>query len=196
MKYLFLFYLILIFNGFACHSNAPKPNNSVSNSMQSTDSACVSNIKKRFDSLIKTLTPLSESQRLSYISMAESILNASKNCIDSTDEYYAKIRFTVAKLLCDKDSNVASGLELYQNVFDFRCRQTPHDSLAFYRVAYNQSIIMNKYGLYELANQYSDTARAYAPHLSDTLKSWIEKANALYGIHDFDGAYFYVQLAF
>jgi CHAT domain-containing protein len=186
MKYFFYTYLII--NFLSCNSSTP---------LAQSDNTEITpmNVRKHYDSLITILRKLEEPERLRYIPELEKVWAAAPKRIDA---YGAKIGFTLGKLYCAKDSNVSVGLDLYRTAFDFWCKHPQQNDTALYQVAYNLSIMMNKYGLYESVNAYSDSAIHAAHRLhsdTDVTDALIEKANALGYMRDYTQAHLYGSIA-
>jgi CHAT domain-containing protein len=189
MKY--FFYSCLIINLLSCNSDT------LITQGANTEITAVE-LKSEYDSLFTILSALEVSERFRYIPKMEKLWANAKTCIDSSDAYRAKISFTLGKLYCDKDSNVSVGLDLYRIAFDFWCKQPHRNDTVLYRVAYNLSIMMNKYGLYESVNPYSDSAIVAAQrlhHLEDVTDALAEKANALCYMRDYTQAQLYGSIA-
>lgn len=168
---------------------------------QPSDRTAIEKVQQDYDSLRSILSALQNEQqyqRLWHIPAMEKIFAASKTCIDTSNEYYGKIRFTLGKLYCDKDSNVAVGTSLYQDVFIFRNQEKPLNQEALYAVSYNLSLRMNQYGSYEAAIQYADTALSMALQLKAPDKAAnarLEKANALCYMRDYRSAHIQAKIA-
>ena len=128
-----------------------------------------------------TLTPSLRTEPLKMLPLLELLIKKAEKTLDSRDTLLANIQFSLAKVYCDKNVNLAEGIRLYQKALDIRREKLPFGNAKIGITAGNLALASRQIGLFEQARSYAQLAieakqAATKIDTSSLLKSYNELA--------------------
>lgn len=128
-----------------------------------------------------TLTPSLRTEPLKMLPLLELLIKKAEKTLDSRDTLLANIQFSLAKIYCDRNVNLAEGILLYQKALDIRHEKLPFGNPKIGITAGNLALASRQIGLFEQARSYAQLAieakqAAAKIDTSSLLKSYNELA--------------------
>ncbi len=128
-----------------------------------------------------TLTPSLRTEPLKMLPLLELLIKKAEKTLDSRDTLLANIQFSLAKIYCDRNVNLAEGIRLYQKALDIRREKLPFGNPKIGITAGNLALASRQIGLFEQARSYAQLAieakqAAAKMDTSSLLKSYNELA--------------------
>ncbi len=128
-----------------------------------------------------TLTPSLRTEPLKMLPLLELLIKKAEKTLDSRDTLLANIQFSLAKIYCDRNINLAEGIRLYQKALDIRREKLPFGNPKIGITAGNLALASRQIGLFEQARSYAQLAieakqAATKIDTSSLLKSYNELA--------------------
>ena len=105
-----------------------------------------------------TLTPSLRTEPLKMLPLLELLIKKAEKTLDRRDTLLANIQFSLAKVYCDKNVNLAEGIRLYQKSFDIRREKLPFGNPKIGITAGNLALAARQMGLFEQARAYAQLA--------------------------------------
>jgi CHAT domain-containing protein len=105
-----------------------------------------------------TLVPNLKSEPLKTLPSLESLYKKAEKSLDSRDTLLANLQFSLAKVYCDKNVNLAEGIRLYQKSLYIRREKLPLGSPKIGQTAGNLALASRQIGLFEQARSYAQLA--------------------------------------
>ncbi len=105
-----------------------------------------------------TLTPSLRTEPLKMLPLLELLMIKAEKTLDSRDTLLANIQFSLAKIYCDRNVNLAEGIRLYQKALDIRREKLPFGNPKIGITAGNLALASRQIGLFEQARSYAQLA--------------------------------------
>lgn len=138
-----------------------------------------------------TLAPNLRTEPLKMLPLLELLIKKAEKTLDNRDTLLANIQFSLAKVYCDRNVNLAEGIRLYQKSLDIRREKLPFGNPKIGITAGNLALASRQIGLFEQARSYAQLAvdaklSATKIDTSSLLKSYNELAvnNRLLGSYN------------
>ena len=105
-----------------------------------------------------TLVPNLKTEPLKMLPLLEIIYKKAEKTLDSRDTLLANIQFSLGKVYCDKNVNLAEGIRFYQKALDIRREKLPFGNTKIGITAGNLALASRQIGLFEQARNYAQLA--------------------------------------
>ena len=104
------------------------------------------------------LAPILKTEPLKVLSALEILYKKAEKSLDSRDTLLANLQFSLAKVYCDKNINLAEGIRFYQKALDIRREKLPFGSPKIGQTAGNLAQASRLIGLFEQGRTYAQLA--------------------------------------
>ena len=104
------------------------------------------------------LAPILKTEPLKGLSALENLYKKAEKSLDSRDTLLANLQFSLAKVYCDKNINLAEGIRFYQKALDIRREKLPFGSPKIGQTAGNLAQASRLIGLFEQGRSYAQLA--------------------------------------
>lgn len=111
-------------------------------------------IEQQYNALVPNL----KSDPLKTLPSLENLYKKAEKSLDSRDTLLANLQFSLAKVYCDKNVNLAEGIRIYQKSLDIRREKLPFGSPKIGQTAGNLALASRQIGLFEQARSYAQLA--------------------------------------
>ena len=111
-------------------------------------------IEQQYNALVPSL----KSDPLKTLPSLENLYKKAEKSLDSRDTLLANLQFSLAKVYCDKNVNLAEGIRLYQKALDIRREKLPLGSPKIGITAGNLAVASHEIGLFEQGRLYAQLA--------------------------------------
>ncbi len=105
-----------------------------------------------------TLIPSLRTEPLKMLPLLELLIKKAEKTLDSHDTLLANIQFSLAKIYCDRNVNLAEGIRLYQKSLAIRREKLPFGNSKIGITAGNLALASRQIGLFEEARSYAQLA--------------------------------------
>lgn len=111
-------------------------------------------IEQQYNALVPNL----KTEPLKTLPSLENLYKKAEKSLDSRDTLLANLQFSLAKVYCDKNVNLAEGIRIYQKALAIRREKLPLGNPKIGQTAGNLAIASREIGLFEQGRLYAQLA--------------------------------------
>ena len=131
----------------------------------------------------QSLMPLLRTTPIQALADLENIANTAGKKLTEKDTLLANIRFSLAKIYCDNNINLNTGIDYYRSALNIRLAHSPENTLKIGQTAHNLAVVFRQKGFYEDAKKYAEIAvnnklKATSVDTPSLMRSYTELAAA------------------